>query len=859
MNDTANNVIDTRLQEALSQYFNGVTLRETIGDCAVLTGIRKQNGAPVDIYTPSFAVAGDDTACTGIGKEFERFGKLTTSRLQSTERLLASRAFRKTPALALLSCPVPVFDDAFDTRSAEARLQIFDEILDGLAALHSAAIVHGNLNPDAVRRESADGALRLCDFTFSGGRTTRVTRLPPAYQSRHVINNSQMRMVDDIYAAGMIGYRILLGPHGAEKVLTGVAEAQDNERIVTAILGEETAAPIAEELFREGHPSGEQISRLLARMTGRLANAAPYSSAEAALKAFRSVVANPSVGIGGGEPSRTSTSPSPDIAMASAMMPQSGGDGVSRTTAIALFGGFLISTAAAVYYFVENNATNDTLMLAMLSRAALQSELRDNEARIGAIKSAAEALIGADRLVTEARLRGGDRASGASVESLTSAETAHKAAETAFAGDDTDAVMGSAEIAVKDAKGAIAAIEAAIAAARQAEDAAITAEEAARLAGGEGLESYAEASARAAKAVTAQDGGEMEIAAGHWTGAAEGFGAVLAQLQSAAIEAQRAARAAKSAAEAESGSAGYVLALGLERRAEAAFTAGSFADASKLFKAAERAFATAKTSDAAPSTGAPDAALREVSLGDSAERLAEAVALCRNQAPIPASSCPPARPADEAARIATVAPFDLDRTEVSAADFARFVADTAYVTEAEQGGRIVALTSSGEARFIDGGFSWHAPGGKNTTYETTPGLPVTNVSMKDAAAYCAWASGRLPSEAEWEFAARGGADVAFPFGPWSADAIVWRGASDPAMRLPQPVLTAGHGNQAGFIGLSGNAREWVLAEDGAVLKGGSWNSANPADLRISARLAVPENAPGVDFGFRCARDLEAWK
>jgi formylglycine-generating enzyme required for sulfatase activity len=61
--------------------------------------------------------------------------------------------------------------------------------------------------------------------------------------------------------------------------------------------------------------------------------------------------------------------------------------------------------------------------------------------------------------------------------------------------------------------------------------------------------------------------------------------------------------------------------------------------------------------------------------------------------------------------------------------------------------------------------------------------------------------------------------------------------------------------------LSGNAREWVLSTDDstAVLKGGSWNTVNPADLRISARLPMGENVPGVDFGFRCARTLEDWQ
>ena len=85
-----------------------------------------------------------------------------------------------------------------------------------------------------------------------------------------------------------------------------------------------------------------------------------------------------------------------------------------------------------------------------------------------------------------------------------------------------------------------------------------------------------------------------------------------------------------------------------------------------------------------------------------------------------------------------------------------------------------------------------------------------------------------------------------------------RGAGAPGRRLPNAVTEAGGAGAGGHIGLSGNVREWVLGADGPVLKGGSWNTANPADLRISARLVVPGNAPGVDFGFRCARDLEAW-
>ena len=67
MQDNANNVIDSRLADALGAYFNGVTLQKTVGDCAILSGVRKQNGAPVSIYTPSFNVARDEAISAELG------------------------------------------------------------------------------------------------------------------------------------------------------------------------------------------------------------------------------------------------------------------------------------------------------------------------------------------------------------------------------------------------------------------------------------------------------------------------------------------------------------------------------------------------------------------------------------------------------------------------------------------------------------------------------------------------------------------------------------------------------------------------------------------------------------------------
>lgn len=864
MTDTANNVIDARLQEALGQYFNGVTLRQTIGDCAVLTAIRKQNGAPVDIYTPSFAVSRDDSAPAAIAKLFETYEKLSAPRLQSPERLLTSRAFRKSPALALLSCPVPVFDEAFDTRSVDVKLRVFDEILDGLAALHGAGIVHGHLGPGAVRREDAEGGLKLCDFTFCGDRATTLTDQPAAYQSRHVINTSQPRLADDVHAAGMLGYRILLGPNGAEKVLTGVAEADDQERIVAAILGEETPPPTAAELFPEGHPSAEPISRLLARMIGRLPNSQPYSSAEAARKALRSVIDNPAIGI--------AADPAPAAAPRQAAptappAPQPAVGGVSRLTAVLLFGGFAVSTAAAVYFYMQadgyktrliNGASKYVALQADFkaeqdARAALQGDLDAASAMAASERAAFGAMRQADVAITEARLAGAEMASPEAGAAFGTAVADIEAAETAIDAGTPDAALAAANEALVAADTAHAALDAARVAADAAQQATADALAGAKTAGAAADPAFADAADLAAGAETASTESRYSDAAATWSDAAAKFQSLTAALRDTAGQSAETARTARDATSAETGGAAFVLASGIMNRADAAFDDGAYGEAAQLYKAAAQAFA------AEPGAPAVDAEPRSITIGDDPAALEAAVAICRDEAPIAASSCPASRPAAESARAGQITPFTIDATEVSAADFAGFVAATGYVTDAEKAGQVVALTSSGEARLIAGDYSWAHPGGKNTTYEQNPDFPVVNVSMKDAAAYCDWADARLPTEAEWEYAARGETARDFPWGDWSAAAPAWRGAPDAGRRLTQSVADAGGATPAGVIGLAGNVREWVLADEGAVLKGGSWYTANPADLRISARLSVPGNAPGVDFGFRCVSDAEAWQ
>lgn len=253
----------------------------------------------------------------------------------------------------------------------------------------------------------------------------------------------------------------------------------------------------------------------------------------------------------------------------------------------------------------------------------------------------------------------------------------------------------------------------------------------------------------------------------------------------------------------------------------------------------------------------------------------------------------------------TLDPFYMDETTVTNEEFSAFIKATGYVTEAEKFGwsyvfkYFLKEEPSYSLRQTPWwvpvkGATWKCPEGPNSSIKNRMDHPVVHVSRNDAVAYCQWAKKRLPTEAEWEVAAKGGTDNENYY--WGESLTtdgkhhcnIWQGVFPNENSLEDgfdstaPVKTY-EPNQYGLYQMLGNVWEWcanpgkielksfqllsgkefweahqLLNDEYYAIKGGSFlcHASYCNRYRICARNSTSAMSSSQNMGFRCVRDVE---
>lgn len=229
--------------------------------------------------------------------------------------------------------------------------------------------------------------------------------------------------------------------------------------------------------------------------------------------------------------------------------------------------------------------------------------------------------------------------------------------------------------------------------------------------------------------------------------------------------------------------------------------------------------------------------------------------------------------------------FFMDETPVTVGQYRKFVKATGYKTQAEKFGDAAVFDLQQQTWYLQKGAYWEYPRGKEAG-KSPDDHPVTQVSYNDAEAYANWAGKRLPTEAEWEHAARNGTNSRSQYS-WGDDIQIngkyksnfWQGVFpayntvEDGYQFTSPV-GAFNVTALGLKDISGNVWEWcsdwyrsydpnepdrvITAEPEKVMRGGSF-MCDPNychGYRVSGRSGSTPETGLFHVGFRCVKDID---
>jgi sulfatase modifying factor 1 len=238
-------------------------------------------------------------------------------------------------------------------------------------------------------------------------------------------------------------------------------------------------------------------------------------------------------------------------------------------------------------------------------------------------------------------------------------------------------------------------------------------------------------------------------------------------------------------------------------------------------------------------------------------------------------------PQEQPVHEVTVKSFYIDKSPVTVAEFRTFIERTNYKTEAEKFGDSGVFNLEKQNWELLPGAFWKKPFGPSGP-EAEDNHPVTQVSWNDAVAFATWAGKRLPTEAEWEFAARSGKNSGekFSWGNQVSEngkffANTWQGTlekpeSHDGYLFTAPVGSFGE-NEAGLTDMGGNVWQWCadnykaypgsneqVREDSnvKVIRSGSffYDQYGEDSFSVSGRSMNSHETSLFNTGFRCAKD-----